>query len=201
MITMTITPTNTPMHAHILSPTIAPLMAPTDPSFMTFNPYQLLSIYDAIPLAISPNIHSNLNRSFGRPKLIHCLNASIANSFSMQCNNMLSPSDRNINNININNCNYKKRMFLFNNKLFTLLFGCVIILNKAIHININANRINCISSSHNNTRISISQSTNEPTHAPISTESTQSKSIFTSCNIFGGINNNLFNNNCHVISN
>ncbi len=75
-----------------------------------------------------------------------------------------------------NNCIYEKQMFLFNDNLYTLLFRCVIIVNPEIHININANRINCISSSDNNTpntpitesaSKSISKSKNEPTHRPI----------------------------------
>ncbi len=63
-------------------------------------------------------------------------------------------------NLRTNKCNNKKQMFLLDDKLYTLLFGYVIIVNKATHININTNRINCISASDTNT-------SNEPTLAGI----------------------------------
>ncbi len=89
-------------------------------------------------------------------------------------------------NLHSNNYSYKKQMFLLNDKLYTLLFGCVITAKKPTHININMNKnkINCIPSFKNitsNTLItepqskSTYQSTNGPegelTHAHINTQS------------------------------
>ncbi len=54
-------------------------------------------------------------------------------------------------NLHSNNCDYKKQMFLLNDKLYTLLFVCVIIVNEPRHINININinMINFIASFNN----------------------------------------------------
>ncbi len=90
-------------------------------------------------------------------------------------------------NLPSNNCNYKKQMFLLNDKLYTLSCVCVIIVNKPRLKNININRIYRIASFNNittNTSITEAtckspyQSTNEPsyepTHAHISAQSASS---------------------------
>ncbi len=81
-----------------------------------------------------------------------------------------------LDNLQSNNCNHKKQMFLFDDKLFTLLLGCVI----------NLNRINCTPNTPftEATYKSIYKSTSETTCA---------LSIIISCNILRNINNNLTN--------
>ncbi len=48
-------------------------------------------------------------------------------------------------NLHSNNCDDNKQIFLLSDKLYTLLFVCVIILNEPRHINM----INCIASFNN----------------------------------------------------
>ncbi len=114
-----------------------------------------------------------------------------------------------LDNLQSNDCNYKKQMFLFSYKLFTLLFGCVIIMNKPTHINPKVNRINCIPSSNNTPTVSITEptykslykSTNGPTceatHVPITAKSVLT--IINICNILRSINNNSINNICNTL--
>ncbi len=84
------------------------------------------------------------------------------------------------------NRNYKKQMFLCNEKSLTLLFGCVIIMNKVTYININVHRINCISSSNLILNKCVYKSTNElkpkPAHTQINSPNVSLKQPL-SCNI------------------
>ncbi len=118
-----------------------------------------------------------------------------------------------------NNFKYKKQMVLFNDKSFTLLFECVIIMNKQAHINIHSHRNSCVPLNNNTTNIGILESTyrctykstKEPsrynTYATINSANIShlivqtvsplqplSISIFTSCSTLRIIINNGTNN-------
>ncbi len=133
-------PNYSPSIASSVSITHGPSIAPSDTCSLAFAP------------TISPIIHITA------PTCSCSLAPSISSTVTFMCNVFSIYPIPHISNelsmehwVNLpsNNGNYKKQMFLLNDKLYTLSFVCVIIVNKSTLKNINTNRIYRIASFNN----------------------------------------------------